>query len=153
MNFWMICIFRYQNIDFLISENKTHIILRIIYVKKNRNFLLFSDIRKYIFCDIKKSVWIPDIKMIFWYQKIDFLISENWFFDIRKSNLWYLKMCYIFYINNVNFWYQKLYFLISENLTYFLISENDFLISENTSKISKRRLIQRHLSHNTVRHG
>ena len=68
--------------------------------------------------------------MIFWCQKIDFLISENnrHFFiskiqisDIKKSGI---------------FWYQKFEFLISES---------DYLISENTSKILKQRLIENNL--------
>ena len=82
--------------------------------------------------DIKKfNIWYKKILTIFWYQKIEFLISENHlikknrayfliFFDIRKSISLFSD------IKNSNSWYQKIYFLISENTLYFLISRNSF---------------------------
>lgn len=80
-------------------------------------------------------------------NQFEFLISKKSFSNIKKSNFSYQKLI---------FWYQKIDFLISENGSYFLISgihfliseiqipdikKNHFLISENTSKILKRRLI------------
>ena len=60
--------------------------------------------------------------MIFCFQKINF-----WYQKI-STNFWYQKM--IFWYQKINFWYQKIHeFLILENRTYFLTSENDFLIS------------------------
>ena len=116
---------------FLISENKTHIILRISYVEKIRHFLLFSDIRKYIlwYQEISLNSWYQ--KIIFWYQKIDFLISENDFL-ISETRFFHILKSVIFFI--LVMWIsdnKKLYFLISENITYFFISENYFLISRN----------------------
>ena len=51
---------------------------------------------------------------VFLYQKIDFLIWKNWFFDIKKLIFWYQKLI---------FWYQKIF---SDIKKYFLISKNRF---------------------------
>jgi hypothetical protein len=120
-------------------------------ISKNR----FSDIRKYLsLFDIRK--WFSDIKnsnfwylkMIFLYQKFEFLISENLvyflisqnlFFDIRKWISWYQKFFILFWNQKMIFWYQKMIFWYQK--FDFLISIISFLISENTSKILKRRLI------------
>ena len=45
--------------------------------------------------------------MILWYQKIDFVISQNRISDIAKSNLWYHNIFVIV-------WYQKIYFVTSQ---------------------------------------
>lgn len=64
------------------------------------NFLILEN----LFCNIKKSVWIYDIKSYF-------MISENQFFCIRNNLFkWYQKMH--------NFSYQELEFL-------FLVSEKN----------------------------
>ena len=61
-----------------------------------------------------KSIVLIYMGLIFWYQKIDFLISENTkflyqksFSDIKNSNLWYKKKWF--------FWYRKIKLLISKN--------------------------------------
>ena len=76
--------------------------------KKIRNFLLFSDIRKYIlwYQEISLNTWYQ--KMIFWHQKIDFLISENRIFDILKRVIFLLSIMWISDINIYIFWYQKI---------------------------------------------
>ena len=90
---------------------------------------------------------------VFLYQKIDFLISKDifWYQKIDFSIFWYQKIFFdikisIFFISEIDFlisenifWYQKYFwykkwksFLISKSKSYFLISKNEFLISENT---------------------
>ena len=50
---------------------------------------------------------------------------------------WYIKMCYIFNINNVNFWYQKFFFDIRKSFFFYIrkwfvdIKYFKFFISEN----------------------
>ena len=65
--------------------------------------LFFQTVQSDIYGTPKRT-----LMLIFWYQKFDFLISENIF--------WYKK--------NRNFWYQK---IISDIRNYFLISENTWI--------------------------
>ena len=132
-------IFWYQEFGIFISKNQ------FLILKKNFEFIscisklilliainnLFSWYQEFWFFDI--------IKYILWYQEISlnsFLISENRFYDIRKSIFsylefeWYQKMSCIFYIKNVNFWHQKSYFDIWKSYI-FMKSEIGCLISEN----------------------
>ena len=67
-------------------------------------------------------------KSIFWYQKIQIIFYiKNSFFDIKNSNFWNQKINFRFKKFRVSFWYQKMIFWYQ--IFYFLISENDFLIS------------------------
>ena len=70
--------------------------------KKKIAIFFYFLISENIFCDIKKSVWIPNIKkwLFFFISEKDFLISGFW-----------INVLY-FCIKNVNFWYQKYCFLI-----------------------------------------
>ena len=103
----------YQIFYFLISEND------------------FFYIKNSIF-DIKKSTLFSDIKnSISWYQEINFFISQIRILDIRK---WF------FDIQKFIFWYQVLFFNMKNSIFFYI--RKWFLISENTSKILKRRLIK-----------
>ena len=87
MNFWYRkFIFWYQKVRLIFLYQKR---FPFFYIKISKNIFwyqkIFSDIKKSI-SDIKKS--ISDIKKsIFWYQKIDFLISKNIF--------WYQKIDFL----------------------------------------------------------
>ena len=97
-NFW------YQKIDFLISKNRFSDIKKKIFWYQIQ-FIPYFLISKILFFDIRQWIsWYQEIKIIFWYQKIDFLTSR--FFDIRYSICWYQEID-------------------------FLTSKNDFLISIN----------------------
>ena len=104
------------------------------------NSVLFGDFQqvKGVFTIYVKK--FPSFSLIFWYQKIYFvilrkkkMISRIWISDLKKilSIFWYQKMIA---------WNQIIDFLKSEND--FLIKEHRFLISENNCYffISKTRI-------------
>ena len=126
---------------FLIAENRPYLLYQTFecLISKNR----FSDINKNSsFLDIKKS--------FYWYQKMNLLISEKWFFDIRIFLIYFLisekkeyfliskigipdnKKSIIWYQKFV-FWYQKIEPLISRNVNDFLrifdIRKSNFFFS------------------------
>ena len=75
-----------------------------------------SDIKKSgLFCDIKKSIlWCQ--KSNLWYHKIDFLISQNRYLDIKKNQGYFVISKNLFCdIEKLNLWYQEIYFVISQN--------------------------------------
>ena len=102
----------YQEIEFLISENKDDFLYQKFDFLISKNLFLMS--RNRIF-DIRKS--FSDVKKNF----SEFFISKNWFSDINNSNSWYQKItCF----SDLNFWYQKIIYWYQK--FEFLISENDF---------------------------
>ena len=88
-------------------------------ISKIRPKIRIFDIRKWFFDFRNSNSWYKKITVIFWYQEIDFLISENHFliskmrfFDIKK---WFSDITkYVSFsdIKNNNFWYQKFTLLI-----------------------------------------
>ena len=99
--------------------------IQCFFISKNR----FSDIKRYLLISENRFFDFLISKNIFWYQNIDFFISKIDFviseidFLISENIFWYQKY----------FWYKKWKsFLISKSKSYFLISKNEFLISENT---------------------
>ena len=105
----------------------------------------FSDMNKFKFLNIYqekevigKYFWFFDIaNSIFWYQKFEFLISENPVYFLMRRRLyfwgifWHQKMIFDkkyanCLLQRMILWYQKFEFLISNNKGYFLISKNQF---------------------------
>ena len=121
--------------DFLVSKIRFFNISKLFFISK----ILISGIKKFIFYDIEfiffikiypkntenGTLWNSNIlisKIIFWYQKIQFLKSKIHFDNTKSLGF--------FSIINSNFWYQKLEFLLLK--IYFLISESTRLYLKNT---------------------
>ena len=122
-------IFWYQQIEFLIWDNKVDF----FYTKK-----FISDIKNHILIS-RNQFFISKNHFLISNKNKEFFISKNWFPDIKKfkflisiKNLffWYqeIDFCYqkiIFDITNSNSLYQEWHFDIKKWL-YFLISEYRF---------------------------
>ena len=97
--YYLFSISWYQEIDFLISRNKTHILI-------SRNQI--SDIKNQkLHFLISRKIFGAVVSLLIKY----FLISRDGILDIKKWNPWY----------------QEFDFLISRNINYFLISRNGIL--------------------------
>ena len=112
-----------------------------------RHFLLFSDIKKYIlwYQGISLNSWYR--KMIFCYQKIDFLISEydfllteNWSFGILKCVIFFISIMWISDKKIICFNIQNITYFLTQQMRFSDIKNSDFLMSKNDFLISRIRI-------------
>ena len=134
-----------RKFEFLISENPTFLILRIIFIDIRKLYFRYTKVhffyQKFIFRCHK-------ICRTFWYQNYIFLYQIYWYIDffISKYTQKYWKRClrkikYFDiknYIRNQYFWYRNTIFNIRKIITWcrkicltFWYQKIDFLISAN----------------------